>query len=211
MKKCATNIFNKKYKDSCQGLCKDEIFSESNPKLCSTENDPESLQEIVEKCSKASYKRKNKEKCEVVERIDIILTSENPEEAGVNEEDGDDASDVKSDIVDSIKRQTQERKNIQKHSNQKNKEKMKQLKGKTKSKSKCNKPKYAATHRAECRDLAALPSVLAAKCRKAKYRAKHRARCQSLGSRDGDNEVFNVVLSQVTDVRCRKESFRWCI
>ena len=88
---------------------------------------------------------------------------------------------------------------------------MKQLKGKTKSKSKCNKPKYAATHRAECRDLAALPSVLAAKCRKAKYRAKHRARCQSLGSRDGDNEVFNVVLSQVTDVRCRKESFRWCI
>jgi hypothetical protein len=102
----------------------DDDFSIQNPELCSTFREPESLEEIVKKCASLEYYRDNKEKCEVVEKIDLIL------------EDQDSASNQKADIVDSIQRQTEkERKNIKKNTNQKKKKKANSKK-KVKSKKK---------------------------------------------------------------------------
>ena len=73
-------------------------------------------------------------------------------------------------------------------------------------KSKCNKPKYAATHHAECKKID-MKSVIVKKCLKKKYQNKHKMRCSFMARNDHpikENEIF----SEVIDKRCRKESFR---
>merc|ERR1711971_1046758 len=205
-KKCMSNTFLTKFKSTCEAMCStDDDFSNQNPELCSTFSEPESLEEIVKKCASLEYYRDNKEKCEVVEKIDLIL------------EDQDSASNQKADIVDSIQRQTEkERKNIKKNTNQKKKKKAnskkkdKSKKKKTEKikKSKCNKPKYAAIHPKECKKID-MKSVLAKKCRKKKYKTKHRIRCTSIGRYDDTSTALNnEVINEATDKRCRKESFR---
>ncbi len=185
----------------------DDEFSNENPKICST--NPESLEEIVKKCASLDYYKDNKEKCEVVEKIDLVL------------EDQNSASNQKADIVDSIQRQTvKERKNIKnqkskndkKKKNKKKKKESNKRKKKKKSekvkKSKCNKPKYAAIHPKECNTID-MKSVLAKKCRKKKYNTKHKIRCTSIGRNDDTTAVLNnEVINEANDKRCRKESFR---
>ena len=206
-KKCMSNTFLTKFKSTCEAMCStDDDFSNQNPEFCSTFREPESLEEIVKKCASLEYYRDNKEKCEVVEKIDLIL------------EDQDSASNQKADIVDSIQRQTEkERKNIKKNTNQKKKKKAnskKKNKSKKKKKtekikkSKCNKPKYAAIHPKECKKID-MKSVLAKKCRKKKYKTKHKIRCTSIGRNDDTSTALNnEVINEATDKRCRKESFR---
>lgn len=210
-KKCLSSTFLSKYGSTCQDLCSvDDEFSNENPKICSTE--PDSLEEIVKKCANLNYYKDNKEKCEVVEKIDLVL------------EDQDSASNQKADIVDSIQRQTEkERKNFKnqksknekkkknsKKNNESNKKKKKKKPEKVK-KSKCNKPKYAAIHPKECKKID-MRSVLAKKCRKKKYKTKHKIRCTSIGRNDDTTVVLNnEVFNEATDKRCRKESFRYKI
>lgn len=158
----------------------------------------------MKKCANLEYYKDNKEKCEVVEKIDLVL------------EDQDSASNQKADIMDSIQRQTEkERKNIknQKNKNGKKKNNLKKKDKKKKKpekvkKSKCNKPKYAAIHPKECKKVD-MKSVLAKKCRKKKYKTKHRIRCASIGRNDDTTtDLNNEVINDATDKRCRKESFR---
>jgi len=280
IKKCKTEVFYNKFKSSCQGLCVNVLFSLKNPKICkeaapsnNEEDNIESLADIVEKCKKPFYKTKFKEKCEVVETIDTILINENSDEDKEEEKDKTDgmenektkkvehvnnnidAAKVKGDIVKSIERQTQERKEIPKKSSNKKKEKdskskvskikgSKKNKGESKkkkndkkkaegkgnakgkgkkkdkvkkkekpkkekknSKHKCNKLKYRITHPVECKDMQRMEDIILNKCRKEKYRNKHKERCQSIDS-SNNAELTNIVITQVADIRCQKESFR---
>jgi len=273
VKKCKTEVFYKKFKSSCQGLCVNVLFSLKNPKICkeaapseNEEDNIESLADIVEKCKKPFYKTKFKEKCEVVETIDTILDTdeekdkidgtEGKEKEVENENNSIDASKVKGDIVKSIERQTQERKDNPKKTSNKKKEKDSKTKvsknkgskknkegpkkknndkkkgemkgkghsrnkGKNKekkdnknkkeknktSKHKCNKLKYRITHPDECKDMERMEDILSSKCRKEKYRNKHKERCQSIDS-SNNAELTNIVMTQVADIRCQKESFR---
>lgn len=196
-----SSTFLSKYGPTCQDLCSsDDEFLNEHPEICSTFEEPESLEEIVKKCANLEYYKDNKEKCEVVEKIDLIL------------EDQDSASNQKADIVDSIKRQTEkERKNIKnnkgkKKTNTKKKDKVKKIK-KIK-KSKCNKPKYASINPKECKKVD-IKSVIAKKCKKKKYKSKHRIRCASMGRNDDTSTgLTNEVIQKASDKRCRKESFR---
>merc|ERR1712098_676523 len=45
------------------------------------------------------------------------------------------------------------------------------------------------------------------KNKKEKYRNKHKERCQSIDS-SNNAELTNIVMTQVADIRCQKESFR---
>merc|ERR1711868_38872 len=133
------------------------------------------------------------EKCEVVETIDVILTSGEQTDKDEEEKENNEASQVKNEVVKSIERQTQERKNstktppkektkIEKEKKQKkNKNRESDKKSKSRNpqkkikkekpermKSKCNKPKYAATHPEECRNLQKMEKIIRNKCRKEK-------------------------------------------
>jgi len=247
-KKCVTKVFRDKFKSTCKELCDDEKYSAKNPKACEfvdveVSANIESLEDIVAKCKKSSYKMMNQEKCEVVETIDVILTSGEQTDKDEEEKENNEASQVKNEVVKSIERQTQERKNstktppkektkIEKEKKQKkNKKNTKKENQKTKNresdkksksrnpqkkikkekpermKSKCNKPKYAATHPEECRNLQKMEKIIRNKCRKEKYRNKHKERCDML-TNAGKKDLANNVMDQVMDVRCQKESFR---
>jgi len=258
-KKCLTKVFRDKFQSTCEELCADKKYSTKNPKACEfvfdkNPEDVETLEDIVSKCKDVSYKMKNKEKCEVVETIDVILASGEQTDKEENEviEDNE-ASQVKNEVVKSIERQTtQERNNMKKkpakdktkikreknqikeekkHNQKKDKKKQTQKKNKKESdkqnnknkgdksknqkkkvksdreKSKCNKPKYAAMHPEECRNLEKMEKVIKDKCRKEKYRSKHKERCDMLKNA-GKKDLANNVMNQVMDVRCQKESFR---
>ena len=201
-KKCLSKTFVSKYEQPCRDLCNDDGLADLNPNFCTTERQPESIEEIVRKCESLDYYKDNKEKCQVVEKIDLVL------------EEQDSAANQKADIVESIQRKTEkERKSFkkQKIKNKKKKDLSKKKKKKNKKsekvkKSKCNKPKYAATHHAECKKID-MKSVIAKKCLKKKYQNKHKMRCSFMARNDHpikENEIF----SEVIDKRCRKESFR---
>ena len=111
------------------------------------------------------------------------------------------------------KKQTQKKnkKESDKQNNKNKGDKSKNQKKKVKSdreKSKCNKPKYAAMHPEECRNLEKMEKVIKDKCRKEKYRSKHKERCDMLKNA-GKKDLANNVMNQVMDVRCQKESFRY--
>ena len=191
------------------------------------------------------------------EEKDKIDGTEGKEKEVENENNSIDASKVKGDIVKSIERQTQERKDNPKKTSNKKKEKDSKTKvsknkgskknkespknknndkkkgemkgkgnsrnkGKNKekkdnknkkeknktSKHKCNKLKYRITHPDECKDMERMEDILSSKCRKEKYRNKHKERCQSIDS-SNNAELTNIVMTQVADIRCQKESFRY--
>merc|ERR1711892_434780 len=98
-KKCAIETFLKKNKDTCQRLCTDDEFKRANEQFCSEtvadeeteiKNDDgnkeqgeekeqgrfESLEELVKKCGNKGYKKKNGDKCKVVETIDLVLVKD---------------------------------------------------------------------------------------------------------------------------------------
>ena len=73
-KKCLSSTFLSKYGPTCQDLCSsDDEFLNEHPEICSTFEEPESLEEIVKKCANLEYYKDNEEKCEVVEKIDLVL------------------------------------------------------------------------------------------------------------------------------------------
>ena len=214
--------------------CRTKVFANKNVKLCQSlekplpNDDSFDLEVLVSKCKEESYREEHEEQCKVVEDLDETI--ENIETEKQSEDEGetnspsqseqnsifDDPSRQKADIVQSIERQTTKKNDEKKKKKKKKKNKTKKkteeerIKEKTTKeeskltkKTKCNKPKYASTHPEECKSLR-LADIFVEKCKKEKYRAKHQARCQVV-KEGGDTDI---VLDNLMDVRCRKDSFR---
>merc|ERR1712037_1053328 len=223
--KCKNKVFANKNSKLCNKSPKKPV-----PVPTRDSFDTLDLETLVKKCKDESYKEENEEQCKVVEDLDESIESietENKEEnegetnsPSEPEQDSvlDDPSRQKADIVEAIERQTnkknEEKKKKKNKKNKKNKKKKKKdeekkkektpkEESKMKKKTQCNKPKYASTHPEECKS-SRLEEIFVEKCKKEKYRAKHQARCQVV-KEGGD---ANVVLDNLMDVRCRKESFR---
>ena len=98
-KKCSTESFLKKNQDTCKRLCTDGAYRTANENVCSgteTKNEDgnekkhvhkgqvkkqesenfESLEELVKKCENKGYKKRNGDKCKVVETIDLVLVKD---------------------------------------------------------------------------------------------------------------------------------------
>jgi len=98
-KKCAMENFLDKNKKTCQRLCSDNAYKKVNEHICRStadvgtldtvtqeengESEPkqgdarfESLEELVKKCGNKGYKKRNGDKCKVVETIDLVLVKD---------------------------------------------------------------------------------------------------------------------------------------
>merc|ERR1711915_57818 len=96
LKKCSTKNFIDKNKDTCKQLCKEEDFRQGNIDICDNQKSDldkngkerkghtkkkehahfESLEELVKKCDNKGYKKRNGDKCKVVETIDLVLVED---------------------------------------------------------------------------------------------------------------------------------------
>ena len=227
------------------------MFVGKNEKLCQSlkedsllQNSPFKLDELVSNCKKSSYKKANKNKCQVVEALDetvdeinatneemkeVEITKEEMKEEEVqkgemkeeekkedemknevmeDEEDEkfDAPSKQKSDIVESIKKQTaqrekkngerkkqKQRKNKDAKKNQKNKSKTKEEKEKKKNEKEKEKEKEKKENGKEKKKEKKEKS----KCNKPKYASTHPDECKSINK-----------LERIFVEKCRKEKYR---
>merc|ERR1712113_332601 len=140
--KCSTKVFVGKNAKLCQSLKK------SVPEVSSF-----SLNDLVIKCQKSSFKKANRKKCKVVETLDATVEEVNAKDEEMKEEEEEEEGTVvnkidapskqKADIVESIMKQTDpaklkddEKKNQKKKNNKKKKKKTKKEKKKKKKKKK---------------------------------------------------------------------------
>ena len=202
--KCSTKVFVGKNAKLCQSLKK------SVPEVSSF-----SLNDLVIKCQKSSFKKANRKKCKVVETLDATVEEVNAkdEEMKEEEEEGtvinkieedskiDAPSKQKADIVESIMKQTDpaklkddEKKNQKKKNNKdtkakKDKSKTKEKKDKIKEKKEKKEKKKEKKVKKEKKEKS--------KCNKPKYASTHPEECKSITRLD------NIFLE-----KCKKEKYR---